>query len=531
MMSLDAYYSENPDSELYQVRTFSGTRDMSDLFPYFGDVLHCFDYGNLSSALIRGSETDVRRLLGQSTDYILEKGHQGQTPLHISAGWPLGLNILFELAGDACRSIINVVESTGIAPIDCAIHLHQAESIVILLKNNAAIDLEDPSVYLPTVWNGHARRQTKEVCDLLAVTLADRRKRLLHFALDQLPKSELVRLDLWNISMLQCNAFEVVQAMKSNGIQPLAVCGKVQRGSIYHSSFMDDTLTESLYEAGFDVVDLCWNGYTPLMIHRFDNLSQAVRLISWFSKKHANLLAIIPGTFQLPSSTSLSRSVQFRVIHRLASILGYHTISRGLPAYDSSLVHSQYLILMREVLSKVSRDPCQCYCAPEGCDSTSLFTKTWFKYHMQTPFKTMPRFDNLDMVLELISEEQDKVQATFVRVCTFDRLGMRHTCCTHDLSSHNLEALQLSDRLETHALVELVDHMEVGEIQEEDRYLASTLDTLMIEFRTRLQDTAQSFHDFWKWWNKRMDEMDAEKGSIPHEDIQAMVDIGVRLEA
>ncbi|KAF5520111.1 hypothetical protein CGCA056_v008644 [Colletotrichum aenigma] len=195
-----------------------------------GDALHCFEYGELSSALIRRSEADVRRLLGQSSDYIYERGHQGQTPLHISAGWPQGLNILFELAGDLCRSIINTVESTGIAPINCAIHLHQTESIIILLKHGAAIDLEDTSVYFPTNRDGETDPQTKEVCDLLAATLANRRKELLQYALMQLAESDVVRFDLRDISMLQHNAFEVVETMKSKGIQLPVMCGSVRQG-------------------------------------------------------------------------------------------------------------------------------------------------------------------------------------------------------------------------------------------------------------------------------------------------------------
>lgn len=163
-----------------------------------------------------------------------------------------------------------------------------------------------------------------------------------------------------------------------------------------------------------------------------------------------------------------------------------------------------------------------------------MFTKVLFRFHSRWLSWITRKFDDLDTVLAIMSEQQDHVKAAFVRVCTFDRLGMRHTCCVHTsfvdgiVSRRSLDRLDRLDRLEP--IIEVMDHLEAEEIREEDRYLAENLEELMIEFKARLRDRTQSFRDFLKWWMGRMDEVDEEDDTIPDEDIETMVDIGVRLE-
>ncbi|KAH0430481.1 hypothetical protein CcaCcLH18_07758 [Colletotrichum camelliae] len=261
LMSLDAVYSEKLDF------LFGGSSwALPGLFPFLGDALHCFDYGELSSALIRRSEVDVRQLLGQSLEYMFERGHHKQTPLHISVYWPQGLAILLELAKDACASVIDATDSAGHTPLHYAIYWANAESVTLLLEQNATIDLENTSVYVPFLDVEHARARRKETYHLLTRVLVDRRTEMLRYALEHLPESELVRLNLRNMTFLKDTAFEVVESLKLNLVRLPAIFENVRPGSLYHARFMDDILAEAFFNVGFDNIDSLWNGYTPLMI-------------------------------------------------------------------------------------------------------------------------------------------------------------------------------------------------------------------------------------------------------------------------
>ncbi|KAF3808403.1 hypothetical protein GCG54_00013042 [Colletotrichum gloeosporioides] len=234
-------------------------------------ILKGFDYGELSSALIRRSEADVRRLLSQSRDHVLERGHHRHTPLHLSVCWPLGLRILFELANDTCVSIIDATDSAGHTPLQHAIYWANAESVALLLEQNATVSLEDTSVYVPFLDVERTRSKRRETYDLLTRVLVDRRTEMLRYALEHLPESELVRLNLRNMTFLRDTAFEVVGSFKRNLVRPPAIFKNIRPGSLYHARYMDDILAEALFNAGFDNIDSFWNGYTPLMI--VDNFS------------------------------------------------------------------------------------------------------------------------------------------------------------------------------------------------------------------------------------------------------------------
>lgn len=327
-------------------------------------------------------------------EYVFEKGHHEQTPLHVSVFWPAGLTVLFEMANEACASIIDEKDASGLTVLQCAICWPQVESVAFLMKQNATIHLEIPSTYVPYRTFDRTGIQHREVSNLLAAILVGHRTEMLQFAVENLPESEVVRLGLQNMTFLKDTAFEVVESLKSLAVRLPELYAHVAPGSICHCLMMDDTLSEALFEAGFDSTDASYHGYTPLMIQTYDDLSHAVNLISWFLQKRADYLAVIPLTSLLPSTIPPPGAVQFRVIHRLASILGDRTARKYKWSKDDyvSGVHSQYLILMRKVLSESTlRDPCRCHCAPEGCNSASLYTKALAKFIIQNP----PRKDQM----------------------------------------------------------------------------------------------------------------------------------------
>ncbi|UQC84391.1 uncharacterized protein CLUP02_09888 [Colletotrichum lupini] len=120
---------------------------LPDIYQCFSWHLDGFDYGALSSALFEKSEPALRRILMASSSIMIERCHNDQTPLHVAAYWPRGLQLLFELAGDACRQIIDLEDASQLTAIHSAVLLHQVDSVKLLLEQGASIDLENSAIF------------------------------------------------------------------------------------------------------------------------------------------------------------------------------------------------------------------------------------------------------------------------------------------------------------------------------------------------------------------------------------------------
>ncbi|KXH38923.1 hypothetical protein CSIM01_06060 [Colletotrichum simmondsii] len=154
--------------------------DIYQNFP--GYVDKGFDHGALSCALLQKSEPAIRSILLVSSDSVADQGYLGYTPLHVAVHWPRGLELLFELAENACLKIINAEDATGLSAIHSAILLHKADSVKLLLDQGANIDLENTATFFrhPDAPGGYV--QSQEVIDLLCDELAARRRQMLVFA-------------------------------------------------------------------------------------------------------------------------------------------------------------------------------------------------------------------------------------------------------------------------------------------------------------------------------------------------------------
>ncbi|EQB53193.1 hypothetical protein CGLO_07114 [Colletotrichum gloeosporioides Cg-14] len=179
------------------------------------------------------------------------------------------------MANEACASIIDAKDASGLTALQCAIYWPQVESVAFLMKQNATIHLEVPSTYVPYRTFDRTGIQHREVSNLLAAILVGHRTEMLQFAVENLPESEVVRLGLQNMTFLKETAFEVVESLKSLAVRLPEFYDHVVPGSIYHCPMMDDTLAKALFEAGFDSTDASYHGYTPLMIQTYDDLSHA----------------------------------------------------------------------------------------------------------------------------------------------------------------------------------------------------------------------------------------------------------------
>lgn len=133
-----------------------------------------------------------------------------------------------------------------------------------------------------------------------------------------------------------------------------------------------------------------------------------------------------------------------------------------------------------------------------------------------------------------------------IRSYTFNRLGMKHTCCIHQYNDPHANAWKRDaegkiligrgtvtwDILQgTFHPIVVMDPEEIAEIQEEGKGLATQLDHLMNEFEAEYDELGVSFETFlFEHCWKRMDDIEAEGDQLAPQEIEAIREIGVVLE-
>ncbi|KPM38457.1 hypothetical protein AK830_g8078 [Neonectria ditissima] len=501
------------------------------------------EYGLLSHAVLQESESDVRRILRTSRLAILEKAPGGETPLHLSASWSRGVDLLLELGGDTTRGIVDAKDSHGTIPIAYALQLRQTKSVQLLLDAGSRIDLEDTQNIEVVDRIGPQEAQSDEIIYLLSQHLANRRAELTSFALEWLSEYETFQFDLQGRKLLQEDASEIVEILQNLLIPIPWPFQRVQPGSIYHSQEMSATLAETLFQAGFNHTNVAFHGFTPLMTFSIQGLETrrklkgTLDLVAWFVDHGADLNCSIPWAACRTWVPPKWETRRYEVIHRIADETGFSLQFSQISIYDEL-----HLAQLCRILGDSTRDPCNCYCAPQGCSPSSLFARSMWLNVASVPIpknairnKQYRRLRSSVEIIQLVVSS-GKVLAGVVneviRLSTFTRLGMKHTCCTY------MEWDRTDDKSVTEAirdgeyeLIEIMDPDDIAEIQEEDRHLALHLDALVEEFNTRFIELGQPFSEFfWGYWWNRMIEVDSEKDELSREDMSAIQEAGVVLE-
>ncbi|KAK1526040.1 uncharacterized protein CCOS01_08458 [Colletotrichum costaricense] len=511
---------------------------LPDIYQNLSYYVDGFDYGALSCALLQRSEMALRKILAASPSSMTERGNLGQTPLHVATYWPRGLELLFELAGDSCRQMIDSEDATELTAIHSAVLLHQADSVEFLLKQGATIDLENTATFFGNPGASDDYHQSEKIISILSAELSSRRRKMLLFARRNLTEERLCDLGLTETTVLQENAFEVLQVLRTFGIEVPSIFQRVRRGSIYHSPIMSAQLAEALYRSGFDRVNSTMNGCTPLDTMRLvgntmeasiDDLAESV---TWFQQHGVDIEHPIP-VFSYGSNDRIIPSTSaYTTLHRLAAGFG-HAAKDSSSWERTDSRRSSTISLLSAILLSSSRDNCKCYCSTGGCSPATLFAKPWRKYMYSTSVEALravsmmkSMWDILSDIVALSHQEHRQALSDFVRVTTFDALGMSHSCCEHKFD-HFLRSIDVKTIYDP---IWMTAPNEVMEIQEEDQHLAITLDQLMEDLDAKLNEPDLDLRNFWLYWCKRVDEVEEFKEEIGCEDIRAIREIGVNLE-
>ncbi|KAI0834656.1 hypothetical protein F5Y06DRAFT_278556 [Hypoxylon sp. FL0890] len=480
--------------------------DIPDLYEHFActEFLH---------HILHRSESDVIRLLRRDPSLLYDRTQDGQTPLHLVAKWPKGLSILIDFAGEAIHSIINITDQSGYTSFEYAVMLGEPMSVRLLLNAGASIETD---VFNHLGYGESTARRETIICTIVESIILQRRA-LSDLAWRRLPSEVIDKLAL-DDDLLDHKAFDVAKALRQHRVPVPVIYDTLRPGSVYNWRGVNVGIAQKLFDVGFHQIDTDVGGYTPFMtLECFSPMSFAdyLELLCWFEDRGSDLHATLPVVAHHTATSNAEGMVPvYPAIHKISYDLGTNPPFREIP--------TQLLSRFSKLLRDEYKDPCLCYCTTKGCTSASKYGLGVSEYFSDVFVKISK---SVRFVGEAISScDGHRAALAFLRVTTFEMLGMKHTCCSYKWRWGLVDILE-------DGLLCLMDPEEVEEIREEDRHLARLLDTLMEEFEAKLQEMNLPLSEFVeKYWLPRMQEVEKERDELSARDLHAIREIGVVLD-
>ncbi|KAL9037929.1 MAG: hypothetical protein Q9180_003441, partial [Flavoplaca navasiana] len=274
---------------------------------------------------------------------------------------------------------------------------------------------------------------------------------------------------------------------------------------VYHCPRLTVKVANVLWEAGFRAIDLLDDhDRTPLMmlgyrdpLNQDYNMRDVTEYAFWLYQKGASLYRPCRVMHQPDSEDvgdTVSRS-EHRVVHFLAAVFKrsfeYPYIKRLQKAEtdidDLSLESRQ---ISQKVLQDDSSDNCLCACSRHGCIPATCFLKCTRSIPVPRERKRAA-WRRFRWILKNVPLKDFPVPISreIIRLGTFERLGLRHTCCNNEFG-----------------IFETVEPAEADEIRDEDRDGIQLLESLLPEFEEKLGDEdIKSFIE--GYWSTRMEEV------------------------
>ena len=487
---------------------------------------------DISLAIVRKSEGDLRRALTVSPHKINETNSMGQTALHLAVEWPAGLYLLLEAGADVdCRdSLLNspleyAIDRSLTEPLnalghaDCSLFEDFDDGRSLVLLRAIRIEIREPG-------NAAAER----VVDVLTDLVIQRRRRLCDLAIRTLPASELAYFyphGDHNSYLVDESALRLSSALEHHGIPiPSALDPGRDRVTVYHQIEGSSRVAERLWRAGFRDIDVRDSlGLTPLMVIFLPllgvehSINHYLECVAWFLNKGADINAKQDLTLyceytgrQGPSGSRLwlsATSLQF-----VAFDVGW-AFGRCIYELDES-----YRLSLSEISKRVFEqivtdnvpDGCVCACSIRGCKAFTSIIKGSLSYwghgHGDLVLDMVGLWTILEDICDLLGKSE------FLRCTTFEALGLTHTCCGWD----GLE--------DSWVFSKIGDQSEIDEIHDVEAADLQMLEELLEEFEAKRIELDLPFSDFLKeYWQPRMKKIRNE-GDLNKE---ALREIGVRI--
>ncbi|KAL4781649.1 hypothetical protein BJX76DRAFT_359684 [Aspergillus varians] len=453
-----------------------------------------FPFSRLQMAVFERSEEALKSLLEQGNQ---EELFEDMSPFLAALHWPLGLSIMLKFC-----------PSCWLQPL-----LHQA---LLCPISNLTIHFGAAVEYDPTIF------------EKLVSCVAAQRRLLLQQAVQYLRPRQLDALGLnTSQSLVSSQVYRVDKMLQEVGHDlGLGFRDDWIGMSVYHSIGNNWQAAETLYRAGFTDVDELddMGGSALTSLHnsgggRLPALMEFMEMCKWFLAKGASLyyshhISVLP-------IHKIAREVG-EWMGRQCSIQGQFSVTENAIhrlAKEWFTVYATQSTLLHQILADIQhRDCCVCACSNNGCLALNILLQASF-YRLRSTvlpgylvasISDFPDPCNPDMVQPF----PDFLAPVIIRSCTFDSLGLRHTCRAHWPRNPKLGRVALDD---------------VAEVQEEDRLLIEQLEDLVSEFELKYRESQVPLPEFLKgYWTSRMEEVLEEQ--FDDEEARAMQEVGVVVE-
>ena len=446
-----------------------------------------------------------------------------QSPLHLAVGWPEGIRIL--LHHGACA---DSRDQNGDTPLYYALDLGYSQTVCLLMKADCSLVVPWNILTLASdLRHSHTGGVSEDVrikvLDTTIASLAERRRDL-QSRLTGLPVAVSMSATVLQEDRVldeyaeyaECTERAAQQIddnipLRASSLLEEPILGK--RRTVYHISGLVVKVAEKLWENGFRDIDVPDNdGLTPLA------LSDEIELCSWLIQKGAKLhrpqhRLNSPDPAMDPTELLHTTRALHYVAARIASDIDFMIFN------DDNWLSRESKLLLATVFSDGSSDDCICACSSRGCLASTLMLKVVEEQGFPLSNEANARdrsAGSIECLMDLVGPQSscwDWLAKEIIRVCTFQELELRHTCC--------------SSRYGMPSLIIKFEEEERAEIQDEDKDKIALLESLLLEFEEH--KGAEDLVSFLKgYWAVRMDEVLGElKSGVDEEGIRG---IGVVLE-
>lgn len=471
---------------------------------------------SISLAILRKSEDDLRRALTLSLSSINKVNNTGQSALHLAVEWPRGMELLLQAGANVdCKDchnqspLVYAIEMSLVEPMkllartDCSLLDTYSQ---VLLKR--AIEIEDIA--------GLNRTQVtaaEMVVNLLVDMVVGRRQRLYDLATSALPVSDLDRLCRESY-LPDESASQLYLALLRHGTAvPLALDPGKNRDTLFHQIRYSTRVAERLWKSGFrDINGRNSFGLTPLMhcgLHFPGIMKIWMEYAAWLVEKGADFYAKHDLTLYCEHKRieyrSESQLVSATPLHFFAycfGIISHVTARSRLRNWVEESHFESSKEMLQRVLMDNDSDACMCACSISGCTPFTVFTKSYksVRYMEVSLVDLWPIAKNVCGPSKI---------SNFLRMMTFKKLGMTHTCCYFN-----------------HGVFRIKEKAEIDEIRDEEAEDLQKLEELLAEFEAKRNELDIPFEDFIKeYWQPRMKEV-LKEGTL---DEDALREIGVKV--
>lgn len=430
------------------------------------------------------------KVLTANPDGIAERNELGQSPLHLSAGWPSGIRILLEAAADTNRR-----DKAGLLPISYACKYDCLESVQLLISADSPIS----EIFEDAVHCG------PRILSKVIVGLVDRRRRLEVMA-SKLPSEIYDTIAPRERKIVDECAIRMYEAILGKGSQVAPSLQPGPSGTVYHTPGLTAELCARLYRAGFlDIDGLDHRGLTPMMALRWMWLSftegldikEGLAITRWLIAKGAN-----------PLYTTSNRSPP--ALHYVAWGIGRRArgISRHIRSDATrtrrdlftvlSSIHGEPHEMLRYLLNISAVDNCVCACSKKGCTTLVMILKAFSQFIGNSDYPWLwwseVRLAVIEWLLDAVKNDEPMNQHLndVMRFLTFQSLGLSHTCCR----------FQYKNLLITQPL----NNEEVEELRDEESFMLQELEDLLAEAWENWNGSSMAVMDFLEEYSLQLAE-------------------------